>query len=212
MKPSELTPDSEPRNPVARWKRWGVRVFFIAFVIVLVIDTAPATLVGIAPAKVYLWPLLNRVGLWQGQWTLFAPNPRINNAWLSAEVYRPDSSQPEYWNSIYFAGTSTWERFSGFRHINYNNRIQTQGPEALADLSDYLARQLISPTARPVVALEAKIGEHSSEPVSQLPNWRIVLSRNELNVSLPDDGTLPTRDETLWISSSQNLSIREYQP
>jgi hypothetical protein len=144
---------------------------------------------------------LGRVGLWQGQWTLFAPNPKINNAWLAAEVYRPDGTQHEFWSSTYWADTSGWERFRGFRHINYNNRIQTQGQQAANDLADYLARRLIGPTAVPIDV---------DQPLDS--RWRLVLSRNELNLSLPDNGQLPTRDETLWISTSQNLTVREYQP
>ncbi|MEZ6136483.1 MAG: hypothetical protein R3C53_16430 [Pirellulaceae bacterium] len=44
------------------------------------------------------------------------------------------------------------------------------------------------------------------------PRWRIVLSRNQMNMSMPDDGTLPARDDTLWIATSVNLLTREYSP
>ncbi len=189
-----------------RLKRWGVRLFFILFLGILVIDTVPGTLVGAPQAKSLLSPWLNRCGLWQGQWTLFAPKPKINNSWLSAEVYAPDGTQQQFWNSTYWAETTTWERFSGFRHINYNNRIQSQGKLAADDLADYLARELISPAAS---AVDSSV---VGPAVDQAGAWRLVLSRSELNVVLPDDGTLPTRDETLWISTSQNLTVREYQP
>ncbi len=185
-------------EPSQRHKRRAVRFFFCLFLCVLVVDAVPDELPGAGQAKWFVGPFLNRTGLWQGQWTLFAPNPKINNAWISAEVYAPDGSQSAFWNSTYWAETSTWERFSGFRHINYNNRIQTQGKRAADDLADFLARSLITPTAVATTDRQAA--------------RRLVLSRTELNVVLPDDGTLPSRDETLWISTSQNLTVREYQP
>ncbi len=171
--------------------------------LVILIDTAPPQLFGVKQAQARLHPLLNFCGLWQGRWTLFAPNPKINNSWLSAEVYEPNGKLNEIWNSIYWPETNGWERFRGFRHINYNNRIQTVNKEAADDFADYLARHLIAATAHsvPLDGSTASSGR-----------WRIVLSRNELNISLPDDGTLPTREETLWIVASKNLTVREYLP
>lgn len=186
------------REPSQHLRRKLVRLFFCLILIALVAEASPDELPGAGYAKRWLGPWLNRMGLWQGQWTLFAPNPKINNAWISAEVYAPDGTQSAFWNSTYWAETSTWERFAGFRHINYNNRIQTQGKRAADDLADFLARSLITPTA--VATTDRQDAR------------RLVLSRTELNVVLPGDGTLPNRDETMWISTSQNLTVREYQP
>ncbi len=216
--------DQVRRQP-HRWRRAAARAFFLLFVSVLLIDTSPSTWAWMRPLKQIVCPILNYCGLWQGQWTLFAPAPILNNAWLSAEVYRPDGTQHEVWNSTYWAKSSGWERFVGFRRMNYRNRMAASDPLAANDLADYLARQLISPTAHPV-------NVHASSPIkSQRDNttllhdsnqsiestqptlpWRIVLSRNQLNLVMPDDGVLPKRDETLWISSSKNLAVREYQP
>lgn len=196
--------ENPPRPVGSRFQRGCIKIFFGAFVVALTVDTFPNLGPAISSTKWYFSSVLNRVGLWQGQWTLFAPNPKINNAWLAAEVYRPDRTQHEFWNSTYWAETSGWERFSGFRHINYNNRIQTQGQRAANDLADYLARRLIGPAALPV--------EENSLENDARESWRLVLSRSELNLSLPDDGHLPSRDETLWISTSQNLTVREYLP
>ena len=198
-----------------------MRTFFLLFVVVLFIDTSPSTWAWMRPAKKFVCPPLNYCGLWQGQWTLFAPNPKINNAWLSAEIYRPDGTRQEVWNSTYWANSSGWERFVGFRRMNYAIRLAATDAIAAHDFADYLARQLISPTAQPIntqvpapiaqASESAESTELSGPTESTLP-WRVVLSRNQLNIVLPDDGTLPKRDATLWISSSKNLAVREYQP
>lgn len=221
----------------AGWRRVAARCFFILFASVVLIDVAPRTWTWIRPVKQAVCPRLNYCGLWQGQWTLFAPSPILNNAWLSAEIYRPDGSQQEVWNSTYWANSSGWERFVGFRQMNYRNRLAAAHPSAANDLADYLARQLISPTAHPVELPVAEVAMTfgASPPISetlgefrydksqssavaatdhslQQPTWRLVLSRSQLGIVLPDDGTLPKRDQTLWISSSKNLAVREYLP
>lgn len=186
-----------------RFRRRCVRIFVIVIMAVVFIETAPPQIAGVRQVQARLHPVLNTLGLWQGRWTLFAPNPKINNSWLSAEIYEPGGKLKEIWNSTYWAETKGWERFLGFRHINYNNRIHTINKQAADDFADYLARQLIAPTA------------HCVSPDTSTTTdgrWRIVLSRNELNISLPDDGTLPTRDETIWIVASKNLTVREYLP
>ena len=234
---------SQPETVVTRpppgrdWRRLAARSFFVIFAAVVLIDTAPRTWRWMRPVKQVVCPQLNYCGFWQGQWTLFAPHPILNNAWLSAEIYRPDGSQQEVWNSTYWANSSSWERFIGFRRMNYRNRMGAADPAAVHDLADYLARQLISPTARPVEQPAAEViqtfdasqparetvGEFRNEEIEsagapvlehnpEQPPWRLVLTRSQLNIVLPDDGSLPARDQTLWISSSKNLAVREYHP
>ncbi len=201
-------------------RRVAIRAFFLAFVAIVAIDTAPATWKWLQPAKQTLSPLLRRVGLWQGQWTLFAPNPTLNNAWLSAEVFRPDGTQEQIWNSAYWAKTNGWERFVGFRRMNYAIRMAAVNPSVANDLCDYLARQLIASTARPI-AQPIVSGDASQPPAGAADTaatrdlarpWKIVLSRNQMSIVLPADGTLPKRDETISIASSKNLAVREYRP
>jgi hypothetical protein len=220
--PTSATHEPLSTTTPGRWGRAIIRLFFLLFAAVLFIDTSPSTWSWLRPAKLFICPALNACGLWQGQWTLFAPAPIINNAWLSAEIYRPDGSRQEVWNSTYWAKSSGWERFVGFRQMNYRNRMAAIDPRAADDFADYLARQLISPTAHPVNLPEAlptdaeaaalAQSDDSAQTVDDDRPWRLVLSRNQLNIALPDDGTLPKRDETLWISSSKNLAVREYQP
>lgn len=202
---AELAPYSSPRG----WRCMAVRIFFVVFATVVAIDIAPRKWTWLRPVKQVVCPPLNYFGLWQGQWALFAPNPILNNAWLSAEVYRPDGSQQEVWNSTYWANSNGWDRFVGFRRMNYGNQMAAADPGAANDLADYLARLLISPTARPV---EHPVAEAAESVGPSQSTWRLVLTRSQMNIVLPDDGTLPARDQTLWISSSKNLAVREYLP
>jgi hypothetical protein len=208
---TESSSQDDPVTPIPAGRRIAVRWFMLVITAFIAVDAGPGAFPVVARAKQVVSPILTRIGLWQGEWTLFAPNPAINNAWVSAEIRDPNG-ELETWNSTYWAGTSGWERFRGFRYINYSNRLPTQDQAVADDYADYLARQLISPTAQPL-NLSPDASSNASPP-TQTPAeaWKLSLFRSQLNLSLPEDGSLPPRDEVLWISTSKNLAIREYLP
>lgn len=203
-----LAEDHNARTEPSRGGRLFARLLVLIVLTFIFVEAAPGRLSITRWARPKLSPVLTRLGLWQGEWTLFAPNPGINNAWLSAEIY-PPHGDVRMWNSTYFAEASGWELFLHFRHINYNNRLHATDRAAADDFADYLARRLISPTARPIEALPTDAQESSA-----LENdaWELSLFRSQLNLTMPDDGSLPTREETLWISTSENLTVRRYAP
>jgi hypothetical protein len=180
------------------------------------------------------------LGISQGEWSLFAPNPTLNNAWFSAELYAPDGTLTT-WNSTYWGTASGTQKFREFRMLNFSNRLSRRDPLARDDFADYVARKMLGPQTRAVVlpakgihaasestdptgrySSEADFGasslpasglsESSSVVADSLPRWRLVLYRSQLQMTLPADGTFPSRDETVWISSSQQLVEREYLP
>jgi hypothetical protein len=191
------------------FRRWGVRLFVVAMLSVIVIETMPRSvnghsIRGSVTLKHQLAPFTKFTGLWQGEWPLFAPNPVLNNAWISAEISAPSGERSE-WNSTFWASASTWEKFRQFRYINFYNRLPFRGAGVADDFADFIARQQIGQNVRAITSDESlnSTGE---------PTWSLQLNRNQMDISLPDDGTLPPREETTWIISSSHLSTREYRP
>ncbi|MCA9133815.1 MAG: hypothetical protein KDA45_11700 [Planctomycetales bacterium] len=194
-------------QPASGLRRQIVRCFALLILLVIAIDTSPDVHAWLRQAKVKMAPVVRRPGLWQGQWPLFAPNPVLNNAWISAEITSPDG-ELTFWNSPYWGDTGSWEKFYRFRYLNYYNRLPSQNPLAIEEFADFLARTLISPTAHPVdFALDA-----DATTAPSAPTWKMSLFRSKLNFTLPEDGSLPSRDEILWIASSKNLTVRAYRP
>lgn len=117
---------------------------------------------------------------------MFAPNPVLNNGWFTAEIERVDGTQTQ-WNSPLWSQVDIREKFLRFRYLNYFNRLASVwGDEARDDLADYLARQ------------------------SETPVARMRLYHTRMRLILPDDGTLPKREEAEWMFSSEPVANRTY--
>lgn len=201
---TKLNSNSEKdANRFELWKRKFVKLFIVLFAIVLVVDTGPAQFSPIPLARQWLSPVLNRLGLWQGEWPLFAPEPKLNNAWLSADIHGPDS-EFRSWNSTFWFEESSWAKFYRFRHMNYEVQMPFSSPEAIEDFADCVARQVIGEGVAPIP---------DSELAAQDPGsmWTLELSRNSMNLTLPGDGSLPSRDETAWVLNSRTLVTRYYK-
>lgn len=231
----------ETNNERSSVRRWLARVVAGSLALTIAIETCPRQFWGAQVAKEILSPVTARTGLWQGEWPLFAPDPVLNNAWLSAELTAPDGTL-ETWNSTYWASSSGWDKFRHFRMMNYANRIATRKLSARRDLAAYLLRDVFHRELTPLDDHDP--GDHepddlaqhpllSANPKNATPNvpgssnanlfpeetsgpeeqrWRLVLYRNRMDLALPDDGSLPSRDETTWILSSRPFLIREYRP
>lgn len=167
-------------------RRRAARLFALIVICVICVDSMPyhRSLQGV---KKGLSAVLNRVGLWQGGWSMFAPNPVINNGWYSAEI-RSRSGEVTNWDSPIWGRTSGWEKFINFRHMNYYNRLSASwNTAALYDLADYLARR------RSLAA-------------------SITLYRNQLRINMPDDGSLATREEIEWLFTTESIVNKNYEP
>ncbi len=190
MDPSRETLHKPGRNENSTSRRRkSIRVFFSVAVAVILLDVIPPSWPGVSQPKRWLSSLLNRVGLWQGQWAMFAPNPIINNAYLTAEIEDEVGNQT-YWDSPDWKSVGTFGKFYRFRYLNFYNRIYLDSnAPAINDFVDYLAR-----TA-------------SGSPVR-----RLKLVRNAMTMLAPEAGSLPTGDDVIWISRSDLLRERRYEP
>ncbi len=193
-------------------RRTCIRCFVALALIVISIDTAPGWSF-IKPLQEYLRPALNLTGLWQGDWPLFAPNPVINNTWISAEFYPvgdpspmlASDGRPLSWNSPIWLEFNSWNKFYRFRHINYFNRAAYRGDAAIEDLADYVVRTELGPEFHSLDAMPIeKDGAEDASPIE------LRLFMNRMQIVLPDDGSLPSPEETTWMSVSSNLVMRKY--
>lgn len=195
-----------------RMSRGLIRAFVVGMVVLIAVQTMPRKWAWMQPAKEMVGPMTKRLGVWQGEWNLFAPDPMLNNAWLSAEVYAPNG-ELTMWNSTYWGTATGRQKFRDFRMMNLGNRLHNRDAAAHEDFADYVARQIISPTARAIpIGTENQPQLVQNDGKQPTATWRLKLYRSQLKMTLPADGSLPTRDDTVWISSSINLVNREYLP
>ncbi len=218
---------SAPTTRWPKWKKWWVRGFVFALVVVIAIDVSPQNVPGMPSLQYFLRPVLRATGLWQGEWTLFAPNPAINNGWVSAEIYGVTSvasensslSGPLTWNSPYWNRIGNWEKFYRFRYVNYYNRLPFREQETADDFADFILREVAGPavTAARLVPLR-RAGEPATEANTFLVDRQdsggieVRLFHNNLSMIMPEDGSFPPRAEETWMSVSRNLTIRKFQP
>ncbi len=168
-----------------------VRSFVLFWGLVLAVETSPWGLGDWDRIKQPLSDALNACGLWQGQWGMFAPNPSVNNWWLTADI-ETDAGR-ESWSSPFWMEVPTIEKFRRFRYLNYYNRIQLiQYRIAAVDFARFLLRN------RMVNAYEAR--------PRQQPARRVWLYTNGLELVPPSDGTLPPRNEIVWVSFSRLIA------
>ncbi len=164
-----------------------VRVFFLIVIAVMAVDIAPPSFPGASLPKRFLSSILNRTGLWQGQWVMFSPNPVLNNAFITAE-FEDETGNRKYWDSPDWKRESTLKKFLRFRHINFYNRIYLPGNSlAVKDFVNHLVR--------------------SDFPIQ---TGKLKLERTAMTMVQPEPGTLPSRDETIWISSTSFLTERHF--
>lgn len=193
---------AERTNVLRRRRRAGIRLFFVVVVCVIVADVLPPSVYPIQAPKRWLRTGLTYAGLWQGQWAMFSPNPSINNTWLSAE-YVNDSGELVTWNSPYWASVGTWEKFYRFRYLNFYSRLQlNHNAVAAGDFAQFLRRSGAGQESAETA------GDYEADPSGTLPKGEVRLFVSGLRLVIPEDGSLPPRDEALWVSFSEVLGER----
>ncbi len=207
------------------YRRLAVRCFVVLIVFDIVVETMPRDWPLAKQLKQMVGPLSSRLGLAQGEWALFAPNPVIKNGWVSAEVYyardlaKSSAARPvKTWNSPIWRSVGPWEKFYRFRTLNYFNRMPPTHMRKIEDFGDYLVRQLVGEHLRPVpidlLTKRKREAEQSggSELTEDSDEVVLKLFSNHLQIVMPEDGTLPPPEEIIWLSVGENLLLRTYAP
>jgi len=96
---------------------------FIAIVVaVIAIDTLPQSPGAVRRA---LTPVLTRLGLNQGYWDLFAPEPDRANTRLKAEITYRDGDK-RTWHGPDWSTVSVWEKWAGHRRFEWYDHVVMQ--------------------------------------------------------------------------------------
>lgn len=202
------------------WQRRLCRWFAVAAMLSIAVDTSPWW-EALRPLKNCIRPALIWTGLWQGQWPLFAPNPYINNSWISVEFYVDGTNQPLLsadhqpllWNSPIWSRASVAEKFHRFRHLDFYNHLPGAPEEVRGDFANYVARVMLGPEYRPLIDEEAGANANpTADSVPQSAAIELRMFSNRMEIVMPDDGSLPAPDETTWMSVSRLLVSRRYAP
>ncbi len=166
-------------------RRTCIRIFIVFIVASMIVQSIPWPSDSIAIQNPWT-RLLDRVGLWQRSWTLFAPDPKSKVSWLTAEIVHHDGTTTQ-WSSTDWHKASMYEKFVKFRHLNYYNRFdQPMIQEVTDDLADYLRRQ-------------------SPDPANVR---RVSISLNSFSMVIPEDGTPLQPDTVMQVFSIKPLGDR----
>ena len=121
-----------------RVRLYAINTFIATIVAILVIDALPQSPLGL---QMLLRPVLARLGIGQGPWTLFAPDPDRMNLRLRADITYRDGER-RTWVMPDWRKVSAWEMFVTHRQRAWWNHIVSQdGGPTWEPSCRYLARQ-----------------------------------------------------------------------
>lgn len=191
-------------------KKIATRLLAILFCVFVAIDVTPESYSFASRPKALVHRILVPLGLAQGDWPLFAPNPVLNNGVLVAEL-TDRSGNPATWTSIDWQEASVWTKFYRFRHMNYQQRLPNTYTAA-SDFADYLLRA--------IPAEESAVGSIRWSPDNQMlepaaiepPMREIKLYKYRNTMVLEEGQPLPKIDQTQWSTQISFLVRRESQP
>lgn len=176
-------------------KPWIVRFFVLAMIVSILLETIPSFLTVFNPVKKPVNRILQHLGLAQGDWPLFAPNPVLNNGTVEADIL-DDKQQHFRWRSPDWSTQSVSEKFFMFRQMNYFQRLP-RNHLACQDFADYLLQAIPSKeTVTPALQF-APIPTDDSQSVT-LPLRQVNLYHARLQMELLDDEVLPSYADTIW--------------
>jgi hypothetical protein len=151
-----------------RLRLFAVNAFIATILLFVAIDTVPQ-----APDAVRrgLTPLLIRIGINQGNWNLFGPEPdKVNTRWRAEITYR-DGEKRE-WRGPNWAKVSAWDKWVGHRHVEWYDHFASNGPAAWEPWCRRLARSERPDFPEADRGAEVKvIYEEATNPPADLRPW-----------------------------------------
>ena len=131
---------SEIASVRPRVQRLCVNAFICVLLFLFVADTIPVFLPFQQRLKVWIDPLLDKTGLWQEEWALFAPNAAKRNGWLRAEIEFADGTVLT-WHSPRWRELTPGRRMLRFREGRFTSIIRNDdNADGWPNLADYVVR------------------------------------------------------------------------
>ena len=174
------------------YKRYAANAFIAAILVLSLIDGLPEFGATHRRLKALIDPLMDKTGLWQGSWQLFAPEPQKYTIRLTAKIDY-DEGHSTFWQSPDWSDMSILKRFTTFRMQEYVDYLgNRENAAALPALADYLARTIRHP-------------EHPKAQVS-----RITITAEYTATPPPDDGPVQAPPGPLPFEDWETLHVRTY--
>ena len=155
--------------PFSRLRLWTTNAFIAAVLLCIGFDMLPQSPLAV---RVALHPLLIRLALNQGTWTLFAPDPDRVNTRVSAEITYRDGVQ-KTWHGPNRRMESAWTKWLGHRHREWLDHIISQSSaQAWEPWCHWLARHQRPDMSDPDRGAQIRIiYQESPIPLAGLRPW-----------------------------------------
>lgn len=139
----------------------------IGILFLIITDSLPETSLVHRHLKKTIDPFLDKVGIWQGTWQLFAPDVDKINQRFMAEITFSDQSKG-VWYSPNWSQLSIKDRFLKFRQMEYYDSIYyTNNKKSWEAFANYLSRTIIAdhnPNLKPIKIILIREWEDIPEP------------------------------------------------
>ncbi|MDJ0511001.1 MAG: hypothetical protein QNJ64_17360 [Crocosphaera sp.] len=130
-----------------------INSFIFSILFLIITDSLPETSLVHRHLKQTIDPVLDKLGIWQGTWQLFAPNVDKINQRFVAEITFSDQSKG-IWYSPNWSQLSIKDRFLKFRQMEYYDSIYyTKNKRAWEAFAKHLSRTIVAahdPNIKPI--------------------------------------------------------------
>lgn len=185
-----------------------IQAFVLVFAVAVAVDVTPDSWVPHSVIRAKVRYGLSYLGLAQGEWSLFAPNPGMRTGFIVGEV-RDGSGNIALWTSPDWSKEGIVAKFLSFRHLNYYQRA-VLSEEASNDLADYLQRAI--PTrekVEPGIRLTDDLTLVPSAPIIP-PIKHIILHHHHPLINLAYEEPIPKPTELVITETDRFLVKRDY--
>lgn len=155
---------------LARYRLYALNTFIAAIVALVAIDALPVSPLGL---RLAIQPLVVKLGINQGPWRLFSPDPDRMNTRLRAEITYRDGER-RTWTQPEWSRLSAWQIWVGHRHREWiDYMVSQEAAPSWPPYCRYLARTLRPELPRADQGAEVRlIYRESPVPPADVRPWK----------------------------------------